>query len=56
MSIKTVSAAVPAEVKAEAAAIIAARGISMAALLREFLARVAAGDKETLIWLDEARR
>ena len=53
---KTVSAAVPAAVKAETAAVAAAHGMSMAALLRELLARVAAGDKETLAWLDEARR
>ena len=56
MSMKTVSAAVPADVKAEAAAVLASRGISMAAFVRELLARVAAGDKETLAWLDEARR
>jgi len=56
MNIKTVSAAVPANVRAEVSAILASHGISMAALLREFLARVAAGDKETLVWLDEARR
>ncbi len=29
--------------------------MSMAALLRELLARVAAHDAETLIWLDKAR-
>ncbi len=56
MAMKTISATVPAAVKAEAVAVAAAHGMSMAALLREFLARVAAGDKETLIWLDEARR
>ena len=38
----TISAAVPANVKAEAAAVAAAHGMSMAALLRELLARVAA--------------
>ncbi len=48
--------AVPAAVKAEAAAISAAHGMSMAALLRELLARVAARDAETLAWLDKARR
>jgi len=56
MSMKTVSAAVPADVKAEAAAILAAHGISMAAFVRELLARVAARDAETLAWLDEACR
>lgn len=56
MTIKTVSAAVPAKVKAKASAILAARSISMAAFLREFLASVAAGDEETLAWLGEARR
>ena len=43
-------------VKAEAAAVAAAHGMSMAALLRELLARVAARDAETLAWLDKARR
>jgi len=52
----TISAAVPANVKAEAAAIAAAHGLSMAALVRAFLVRVAARDAETLAWLDEARR
>lgn len=52
----TISAAVPAAVKAEAKAILAAHGVSMAGLLREFLTRVAANDAETLAWLDEARR
>lgn len=56
MTTKTVSVAVPAAVKAEAAAVAAAHGISMAALLREMLARVAARDPETMAWLDEARR
>lgn len=53
---KTVSAAVPADVKAEAAAVLAARGISMAAFVRELLTRIAVRDAETLAWLDEARR
>lgn len=53
---KTVSAAVPTDVKAVAAAVLAARGISMTAFVRELLARVAARDPETLAWLDEARR
>lgn len=56
MTTKTVSAAGTAAVKAEAAAISAAHGMSMAALLRELLARVAARDAETLAWLDKARR
>lgn len=56
MTMKSVSAAVPANVKAEAVAALAARGISMAAFVRELLARVAARDTETLAWLDEARR
>lgn len=52
----TVSAAVPADVKVAAAAVLAAHGLSMAAFVRELLARVAARDVETLAWLDEARR
>ena len=56
MAMKTISATVPAEVKAEAAAVLAARGISMADFVRELLARVAARDAETLAWLDEARQ
>lgn len=48
--------AVPADVKTEAAAVAAAHGMSMAALLRELLARVAARDAETLAWLDKARQ
>lgn len=35
MKMKTVSATVPADVKAEVAVVLAARGISMAALVRE---------------------
>lgn len=53
---KTVSATVPVTVKAEAAAILAAHGISMTAFVRQLLTRVAAHDAETLAWLDEARR
>jgi len=52
----TISAAVPANVKAEAAAVAVAHGMSLAALVRELVARVAAHDAETLAWLDEARR
>ncbi len=52
----TISAAVPAAVKSEAAAVAAAHGMSLAAMVRELLARVAARDAETLAWLDEARR
>lgn len=52
----TISAAVPADVKTEAAAVAAAHGMSLAALVRDLVARVAAGDAETLAWLDEARR
>ena len=52
----TISAAVPADVKAEAAAVAEAHGMSLAALVRELVARVAAHDAETLAWLDEARR
>lgn len=52
----TISASVPANVKAEAVTVAAAHGMSMAALVRELLARVAARDAETLIWLDKARR
>ncbi|MCX5564302.1 MULTISPECIES: hypothetical protein [Alcaligenaceae] len=56
MPVVTVSARVTAAVKAEAAVVAEAHGMSMAALVRELLIRVAAGDKETLAWLDEARR
>ena len=56
MTTKSVSATVPAAVKAEAAAVAAAHGMSMAALLRELLARVGAHYAETLTWLDKARR
>lgn len=52
----TISAAVPADVKAEAATVAAAHGMSLAALVRELVARVAARETETLAWLDEARR
>lgn len=52
---KTVSAAVPADVKAEAAAVLAAHGIGMAELLRGFLGRVAARDAATLAWLEKAK-
>ena len=52
----TISAAVPADVKAEAAAVAEAHGMSLAALVRELVARVAARETETLAWLDEARR
>ncbi|HDV6135478.1 TPA: hypothetical protein ACGR4O_006550 [Pseudomonas aeruginosa] len=52
----TISAAVPVNVKAEAAAVAAAHGMSLAALVRELVARVAAREAETLAWLDEARR
>jgi len=51
-----ISAAVPVAVKVEAKAILAAHGVGMAWLLREFLARVAARDAETLAWLDAAKR
>ena len=54
LKMKTVRTTVPADVKAEVAGVLAARGISMAALVRELLARVAARDAETMAWLDEA--
>lgn len=56
MPVITVSARVAAAVKSEAAVVAKAHGMSMAALVRELLVRVAAGDKETLAWLDEDRR
>ena len=37
--VATISAAVPADVKAEAAAVAAAHGMSLAALVRELVAR-----------------
>jgi DNA-damage-inducible protein J len=46
--IATISAAAPAAVKVEAAAVAAAHGMSMATPLRELLARVTARDAETL--------
>ena len=48
----------PKAVKAEVAAVAvaAAHGMSIAALLREFLVRVASRDAELLAWLNEARR
>lgn len=52
MPVVTVSARVAATVKAEAAAVAAIHGMSMASLVRELLARVAARDPETLAWLD----
>jgi len=52
----TISAVVPAAVKAEAKAVLAVHGVSMAWLVREFLTRVAARDAETLVWLDETKR
>lgn len=52
----TISAAVPAAVKSEAAAVAAAHGMSLTAMMRELVARVAARDAETLAWLDEASR
>ena len=52
MITNTVSAAVPAGVKAVAVAY----DMSMATLVREFLACIAARDAEILAWLDKARR
>jgi DNA-damage-inducible protein J len=51
----TICAAVPPAVKVEAAAVLAAHGISMAELLRGFLGRVAARDAATLAWLEKAK-
>ena len=45
----------PADVKAEAAAVLAARGISMAALLRELLARWPHSPRVELITTDGFR-
>lgn len=56
MTMKTINATVPAQVKAEAAAVLASRGTSMAAFLREMMARVAARDAQTLAWIEKARR
>lgn len=55
MSMKTVSATVPADLKTKVAAVLAARGISKAALVPELLARVAARDANKLAWLDKVR-
>ena len=52
----TISATVPTAVKSEAAAVAAAHGMSLAVLVRELVAHVAARDAGTLAWLDEARR
>ncbi len=56
MNTETLSVPVPKAVKAEVAAVAAAHGMSIAALLREFLVRVASRDAELLAWLNEARR
>jgi len=56
MPVVTVSTRVAADVKAEALAVLAAQGMSMAALVRELLVRVVACDTEILAWLDETRR
>lgn len=50
----TINAAVPANVKASAAAVAGAHDISMADLVRERVASVAARDTETLAWLKQA--
>ncbi|WP_162836126.1 hypothetical protein [Xanthomonas sp. GPE 39] len=52
----TISAAVPVAVKSEATTVAVAHGMSLAALVRELMARVAARDAAVLAWLDEARR
>lgn len=53
---KTISATVPADVKAEVKAFAKAHGTTITALAREMFTRIAAGDKETLAWLEEERQ
>lgn len=45
----------PTGVKAEAAAVAAAHGMSMTGLVRELVSRLAARDAETLTRLEQAR-
>ena len=55
MKMITVRSTLPPNMKTEVAAVLAARGISMAALARELLARIAARDAKKLAWLDKVR-
>lgn len=52
----SVSATVPAEVKSAVVDIATQHGMSIAALMRELLIRIAAGDASVLAWLDEAQK
>lgn len=56
MTTKTIAATVPAQIKQEAAAVLAEHGISMSAFLREMMVRVAARDQKTLAWIEKARQ
>ncbi|MDQ0651557.1 hypothetical protein [Pseudomonas cedrina] len=56
MTVKTAYAVLPAEVKAEAAAVRAEHAMSIAILAREFRSRVAVGEQKTLALLNEIRR
>lgn len=48
MPVVTISIRVAADVKAEASAVLAAQGMSIAAMVRELLNRVVAREPETL--------
>lgn len=48
---KTVSASVPLALKTEAKKVLAAQGLTMTAVVRHVLGRVAEGDKQLLEWL-----
>ena len=52
----TVSAMVPANVKAEAAVVAAAHGMTLAELARELVTLIAARDLKTLAQLKEMQR
>lgn len=56
MTTKTINATVPAQVKTEATAVLKTLGMSMAAFLREMMARVAARDAQTLAWIEKSRK
>lgn len=53
MKIATVSARVPLAVKRDAQKIAALSGVSLAAVIRDFLARVAAHDPDAIAFLKD---
>lgn len=52
----TISATVPTDVKTKVATLAKAHGTTTTALVREMLACIAAGDRETLAWVEQAGR